>query len=253
MELTHEEIESLLGAYALDAVSPEEAVEIEKHLTTCPRCRAEVSAHREVVALLASGGTEAPLGVWDRIAGELHGDSAPVELVPLRVLRQIRDGDAPHKLSWRRRLPLALGAAAVAAVLALLSVQVSHLGNEVHQYQKAADAGGLAPAVASVLSGPHQTITLTAAHGGASGTVAIARTGEGYWVRTSLASLRDDHTYQLWAQVNGRVVSIGLLGADPHVYSAFRVPGGANLLMVTAEPAGGSRAPTSSPVVQGTV
>jgi anti-sigma-K factor RskA len=251
--MEHEEIESLLGAYALDAVLPEEAAAIETHLATCPRCRAEVSAHREVVALLATSGAEAPFGVWDRIAAELHGDDAPAVLQPSSVLTQIHARDPRRRKPWRRRLPLALAAAAVAAALALLGVQVSHLGNEVNQYQKAAEGGGLAPAVASVLSGPHRTITLTDAQGTKSGTVAVAGDGEAYWVAANLASLPAGRTYQLWALANGRVVSLGLLGANPHTYSAFRIQSDVTVLMVTSEPEGGTASPTTNPVVQADV
>src|SRR5580692_982792 len=77
MMMEHDEIESLLGAYALDAVDPDEALEIEAHLSTCPRCRAELAAHREVAALLGNSGSEAPHGLWDRIASQL-GDEADV-------------------------------------------------------------------------------------------------------------------------------------------------------------------------------
>ena len=58
--MTHAEIAELLGAYALDAVSPDEAAEIEEHLAECPRCRAEVSAHREVAGVLGNLSGTAP-------------------------------------------------------------------------------------------------------------------------------------------------------------------------------------------------
>ena len=48
------EIEELLGAYALDAVNAEEATAVEVHLTTCPRCRAELDAYREMAAALGN-------------------------------------------------------------------------------------------------------------------------------------------------------------------------------------------------------
>ena len=41
---THQEIEELLGAYALDAVDDDERDLVEAHLAGCPRCRAEVAA-----------------------------------------------------------------------------------------------------------------------------------------------------------------------------------------------------------------
>jgi anti-sigma factor RsiW len=75
--MTHSEISELLGAYALDAVSPEEAAEIEQHLAECPRCRAEVAAHREVAGVLGNLGGTAPAGLWSRIAGELALESDP--------------------------------------------------------------------------------------------------------------------------------------------------------------------------------
>ena len=77
--MTHDEITELLGAYALDAVSPEEAAEIEQHLTECPRCRAEVTAHREVAGVLGNLGGSAPAGLWSRIADELAiGSEGPL-------------------------------------------------------------------------------------------------------------------------------------------------------------------------------
>ncbi|MER3453386.1 MAG: anti-sigma factor, partial [Acidimicrobiia bacterium] len=63
-ELSHREIDELLGAYALDAVEPDERAAVEAHLRTCSRCWAEVADHREVAAYLAHSGGPAPEGVW---------------------------------------------------------------------------------------------------------------------------------------------------------------------------------------------
>ena len=74
--MTHVEIEELLGAYALDAVDEDERREVEEHLATCPRCRGEVAAHREVAAMLGNatgeGPAVAPENLWDRIAASLQ-------------------------------------------------------------------------------------------------------------------------------------------------------------------------------------
>lgn len=75
--MTHDEISELLGAYALDAVSPDEVLEIEQHLSECPRCRAEVAAHREVAGVLGNMSGTAPAGLWSRIADELGLGSEP--------------------------------------------------------------------------------------------------------------------------------------------------------------------------------
>lgn len=67
----HDELRALLGAYALDAVDPEETRAVEDHLRECPQCRAEVEQHRSVAALLGNVGASAPAGLWDRIAASL--------------------------------------------------------------------------------------------------------------------------------------------------------------------------------------
>ncbi|MGH9042204.1 MAG: zf-HC2 domain-containing protein, partial [Acidimicrobiia bacterium] len=69
---SHQDIQELLGAFALDAVDEDERDLIEVHLAGCPRCRAEVATHRETAALLANGGDRAPEGVWARITANLE-------------------------------------------------------------------------------------------------------------------------------------------------------------------------------------
>lgn len=248
--MDHPEIESLLGAYALDAVSSGEAAEIEAHLVTCPRCRAEVAAHREVAALLGGSGSEAPAGIWDKIAAELGEGQLGADLDASRLLRQIRSGRAART---RRRfyVPVGLVAAAVAALFAIESAQLSHLNNEVHQYQSIAQRGGIAPAVAAVLLGDHTTITLASSHGHGVAKIAIAPNGQAYWLSSTLSTLNSGRTYQLWALSRGRVVSIGLLGSDPHSYSAFRIQKTMSQVMVTIEPSGGTVTPTTPVILSG--
>ena len=77
-ELNHQEIEELLGAYALDAVDPDEVAAVERHLVDCPRCRAAVDAARELAGSLgtaaaAADGDVAPPELWGGIAGSPAG------------------------------------------------------------------------------------------------------------------------------------------------------------------------------------
>jgi len=81
----HAELQELLGAYALDAVEPEEAAVIELHLATCPRCRHELAEHREVAALLGYAGGAAPSGVWDRIIASLEEPPPALKLTSAPV------------------------------------------------------------------------------------------------------------------------------------------------------------------------
>jgi anti-sigma factor RsiW len=108
--MEHAEIKELLGAYALDAVEPEEADEIERHLATCPRCRAEVMEHREVAGLLGYAGSDAPPGLWDRIVetleepppalrlGRVLGEPSPPALDPSALDPSALDPSALDRL-----------------------------------------------------------------------------------------------------------------------------------------------------------
>src|SRR4051794_37113805 len=82
--MDHDQIADLLGAYALDAVDPDEAEEVARHLETCPRCRQEVDEHREAAATLAFVGETAPDGLWDRINARLEEEPPPdLDLAPI--------------------------------------------------------------------------------------------------------------------------------------------------------------------------
>jgi anti-sigma factor RsiW len=243
--VTEAEIESLLGAYALDAVDEDERAEVEAHLATCPRCRAEVAAHREVAALMANGGVAAPEGLWDRIAGELSPELPASAPGAADLLAQL-----PRPASLERRHPRAFAgalalAAAVMVVVALLSLQVVNLTQQVHSSKV-----GLSAAVDSVLAHQHRTITLTAADRLQDATVVIGSDEEGYWIGSNLARLPSSETYQLWTVVRGReIVSLGVLGPDPKATSAFRLAPDMGRLMVTVEPEGGTPGPTTPAVV----
>ncbi len=246
MELKHQEIEELLGVYALDAVSAEEADLVETHIRECPRCRAEVAAHREVAASLAHVGSTAPPGVWSRIAGSL--EEAPPQLDMARVVSM--RGRSP-----RRSIPLraaAAMAAMAAAVIALLGVQVSHLNGKTAQLDVALRKQGLDQAAQSALFDESARKVDLRSDDGVTFAKAILRdNGEAYLVGNNLPKLPGDQTYQLWAVVGDRTVSIGVLGPNPGV-SPFKVAGeGISALAVTAEQAGGVVVSAKAPVVRG--
>lgn len=245
MELTHLEIEELLGVYALDAVEPDEAEAVELHLRDCPRCRAEVAQHREVAASLAHVGSSAPSGVWSRIAGTL--EEAPPQLDMARVV--------PMRSKRRRSVPARAAAAlfaAAAAVIAVLGVQVSSMNERQDQLAAALQKDGLDEAVqAALLDQSARRVELRSEDGHTFVKAVLQDNGNAYLVDHNLPPLPHERTYQLWAVVGDRKVSVGVLGAAPDV-SAFQVAGsGVSILAVTAEPAGGVVASDQQPVVRG--
>jgi anti-sigma factor RsiW len=300
--LTHEEAAELLGAYALDALDPDEAALVEEHLDQCPRCRAEVARHHEVAGLLANSGAEAPAEVWDRIAGRLEtpdrsdradlpdgarepeeperpewerlaarldrppgtpdvlaGERPPSPSAPSDVPAPVVPLDQRRRRHRRVTAGITLVASAAAVLALVLGVQVAHLNHQVGQLQSAAARPGLSSSVQAALEAPSTTrINLVPPgpqeHDGTSVTVALTSSGAAYLIPKDLATLPPGRTYQLWGRIDGRMISLGLLGSRPAV-TAFSVNPNApvSLFAVTAEPSGGVLQPTTTPVVQGVV
>ncbi len=241
--MTHDEAKSLLGAYALDAVDPDEAAAVEEHLAACARCRAEVSEHRETAAMLASSGSDAPHGLWDRIAGGLEEPPPPLQLAPIRLA-------AARRRRWMKTAALATAAAAVIAAVVGLGARVQQLDHQLASLRGPLQQQGIDQAALAALTDPssHQ-VTLRAAAGPANVQAVVLRDGRGFIVHTDLPPLPVTMTYQLWGVVDGHTkVSLGLLGARPAV-TAFRLdPAAVSLLAITAEQAGGV-ATTDKPAV----
>ena len=70
-----ETLQDLAAAYALGALSPEEAGRFEAYLEGSPEARREVAEYRDVAALLALGGPEtAPApDLRERMLARIHG------------------------------------------------------------------------------------------------------------------------------------------------------------------------------------
>ena len=107
---THDQTISELGAYALDAVSPDERAAIDEHLKTCDSCRAELKAMSDAAAALASAVPPHPMAK-DRsaVVKQRLLDRARAEK---RVVTPIQSVTIPART---RQLPWWLAAAASVA------------------------------------------------------------------------------------------------------------------------------------------
>lgn len=248
--LTHAEIEELLGAYALDALPADEVEAVELHLKECPRCLAEVRDHREVAALLAHTGADAPSGVWDRIAGTLEAEPPALDMA--RVLPLV--GHAPARrdrgVGWVRRIGVAAVAASV-LVAGALGVEVVRQDRRIDDIRAALATSGINGAAAQAVFAPGaQKVTLQSDDGRVEVAAVLLPSGEGYLLQDNLPALTEAETYQLWALVGGTTVSVGVLGSDPSV-TAFRAPADTKLLALTAEKAGGVPVSQKPPLAAG--
>jgi anti-sigma factor RsiW len=253
--MTHQEIEELLGAYALDALEADERETLEGHLAECPRCRAEVAAHFETAALLGNAGGTAPAGLWDRI-GSVIALERPAEANPAAPVLDIGEIRAaadragreragrPTRRPLAGRVVLSLAACAAAVAILLLGLDAQSLHRQLNSVTASIRATGLRAAVASASAGPHRTIHLESA-GRDAATLIVTPTDEAYWVTSSLRRLGASKTYQIWGLDGGKVVSLALVGPDPRALTAFRLSSSTTRIMVTAEPAGGTSGPTT--------
>jgi anti-sigma-K factor RskA len=244
MDPRPDDLDELLGAYALDAVSDEERRQVEVYLQANARARAEVDDYREIAMLLASGDDPPPDGVWDLIAGAL--DERPPEPGPelARVL------PAQSRGRERRRWWLAgLAAAAALVVIAALSVALVRKDNGT-----STTAGGLPQAFAAAKADPaNQTVVLAAPNGTPQATAVLEPSGSAFLDASTLPALPSDRTYQLWGVLDdGRAVSFAVLGSRPNV-AMFGVDGGVKALAITDERAGGVVAPAQAPTIVGAV
>lgn len=240
--MTHEEIQDLLGAYALDAVEPDEVAAIEDHLRGCPRCRAEVAEHRETAAFLAHAGADAPAELWTRIAASID---APADVVP--IAPRLGFGARRAAVRWQRA---AVGIAAAAAVLviAVLGVQVRNQDDRIDEL--AAELAVTDRGLSAAMADPDATVVELV---GAAGTeVPVVIAGGRAWLQAgALPALDADRTYQLWGASGDELVSVAVLGADPGVVS-FDVRG-YSLLAITEERAPGVVTSANQPVVAGSL
>jgi anti-sigma-K factor RskA len=223
-----------LASYMLGALEPGEAAELERHAEGCERCRSEMRWLTAAVEALpeAVERQEPPPRLRERLMTEVRADARAAgakgaeEGFAGRVAAWLR-GPRSGRRDWR---PLA-GLAAVALVVVALA------GYEI-------GAGGS--------SGGESTVSVVPpAHGV---TAKVVRSGD-----TSELHLADVHelpenrVLEAWVRRNGEVEPVKALFVPDSEGRASTTIGnlnGVDLVMVTTEPAGGSKSPTSAPIVE---
>jgi anti-sigma factor RsiW len=235
--VTHDEIQELLGAYALDAVDADEAAAVEDHLRECPRCRAEVAEHRETAAFLAHAGADAPADLWGRIAGAIDAEPAPV--VPLAP-KLGPGGTWTRRRASRWPAAVALVGAAAAIVIGVLVVQVRDQDRRIDDLAASSFTQAMNQDGARVV------------HLDADGSeipVVLTTDGKAYLEASALPKLANDRTYQLWGATGADLVSVAVLGRDPDVV-VFDAAG-YSALAITEERAPGVVRSQNQPVASG--
>jgi anti-sigma-K factor RskA len=245
-EMNHERFEDLKDAYVLGALPEEERLSFEDYLAAHPERQAEIDELGAVAGLLAfSPQEQEPPPELRRRVMEV------VEAEPRRVRGRSTFAKVGDYLSVRS---LALGAAALLVIgllswNVLLQVQVQDLQGQVENAQGQVQdlQGELEVAQQS------QTIKLkgTWAEQGAMAEVASMQKNQIILVARNMPSVPEDKTCQIWVIKGDVPKSSGLFQPDgngtatPITNSITK----ADVIAVTVEPAGGSKKPTSDPVL----
>ena len=228
MTARRDDLHDLIAAYAVDSLDADEKRRAEVALAADPGLRRELDDHYAVLAALANAvdpypSTPSP-AVWEGIVNQIDGagDVGPklASVTELRTQRRFT------------RITAALSVAAI-ALAALLGVSVIRLQQE--RTEPTVEA-----AIAELLDDPAATVVTLAAAEGLTGEarIVVGADGVGYVYADSLPALADNRTYQLWAIVEDRVISAGVLGNDPD-NSPFQVVGDIAGFAITDEVAGG--------------
>ncbi|MEV1246723.1 anti-sigma factor [Nonomuraea sp. NPDC049750] len=238
-----DELHTLSGAYAVHALPDSDGVLFETHMEECPSCRTEVRRLRETAVLLALAIAEPPpAALRTRVLTAVARTPQTPAGSPRRILRDVR--------LWRRR-----GRGRVVAGLAAVSTAAAvALGVVVFDARR--DLGDLQAKdgeVAAVLAAPDvRTVRMPVTAGG-SGTVVVSRArGRMVFTSSGLPELPRSRVYELWLMGPDGIRSAGLLDRRPDGVTTPMLAGAAKgdeRIGLTVEPAGGSKQPTTQPVL----
>ncbi|MFE6614405.1 anti-sigma factor domain-containing protein [Amycolatopsis sp. NPDC057786] len=229
------ELHTLSGAYAVDAVPADEAAAFKRHLRGCPACGQEVRELREAAARLGAAlATPPPPKLREATLTEV----AHTRQWPPLVAVARRGGPSKTRLAlW------GAAAAAVGALVFSLVTTTTGPGADPAQQQLASVNAVLTAPDASTVKGAEPRTT----------TVVTSRSqGKVVVLAGDLPPLTPGKAYQVWLLGVSGVHSAGLLAPDgPHRTRPLLadLPGGIDRVGITAEPAGGSPAPTVPAVV----
>lgn len=255
--MNHQQLQDLLGVFALHALDADEADLVRAHLGGCRHCRDEVAVYQQTAATLASTGGEAPRQIWDAIAARIDRAATPESAIPMPRLGRPGRSIGPS----RKRSRLAAWAVAVAAVavtaVAVMGLEVGHLNQRLNHIAQANAATAVSAAARTALLDPGAQRAMLTATGGrpktAAAEIVTEPTGAAFLFNRQLTPLSPSQTYQLWTLNTGRAISVGLLGPDPAVVAFTLDPSPtAGVFALTIEPAGGSVAPTRPPIASTT-
>jgi anti-sigma factor RsiW len=213
----HRRFEGDLAAYLLDNLDDADRIAFEAHLDQCERCRSDLDWLRPTVGEVA---TSVP-------------QLEPPRRLRRRTLAAARAAEAPARRRSETWIGLPRFAAIGGAVTALLAVAI---------------------VVVSLVndSGPGtSTVPVQAAEAGVDGSL-VVDDGTAVLEVARMPQIPSNRVYETWIQRDGKVEPSSTFIVDRNGTGTATIPRveGADRVMVTSEPRGGSDRPTTAPLLE---
>jgi hypothetical protein len=220
------QLDELLGAYALNAVSAEERSAIETYLERSPRAAAEVADHLVVAAAMGTSSSLAMPPGWERISAAIDLTEAAVP-APAVPVQETSSGATVIAFPRRHRAARWMSAAAAVAAFGVLGWQNVQQGDRLtglreelatEQTQRRSAMVELqrlgtqdAMNVELMLSTPGTRVASLTQEGSPVGRVLIDKKGRGFLIINTEQQLESGKAYQLWGVQNDTVISLGVM------------------------------------------
>jgi anti-sigma-K factor RskA len=224
------DLHTLSGAYAVDALSAEEAQLFDKHLEECQACRDEVRELQAAAARLGAAEAIAPPAALRArvLAAADQQPQLPPRVTPVEAVR---------RTSWLPRLAVA---AAAAVLVAAGAIGISQIGGD--------DEPPMAAGVTQVFKAKdHHEAKVSTEYGEVRVATSPSRNEMAVDAR-DLEPLDGGRVYQVWSIRGTEQDPVVVLEGDVRGAS-MAMPGEGTTVAITVEPAGGSKVPTSEPIV----
>lgn len=249
---------SLLAAgYALGSLTPDELAEYESYLAESADARSQAAGFASAAAALEHDAPEAEpsadlkarlmaqIAVTPQEAPVADAPAATADAAPARAAAPAEERAMAR---WFQRPGVVLAAAAAAAVLFVGGGAIGiAIGNGSSSAQEQATTFAQISAASDA-----QRATSEIAGGGTATLIWSKQLGKSAVVVDDLKKPPSGKTYQLWYISGSTAISAGLLnaGSDANTWRVLdgRLQSG-DVIGMTIEPSGGSKAPTTTPIV----
>jgi anti-sigma-K factor RskA len=220
-----------LSAYLLGSLEADEVAALERHLESCRHCRDELRWLQPAIDMIPESvpQLEPPAELRERLMAEVRGDAGAA--ASAEADGALERPAAPSRLSDRLRGFLLRPVVALTAIALIAAVAAGY----------------------AVRGGGGEATTTIGARGGNAVRAKLERHGDsGTLELTGLSQLPPSRVYQAWVHRNHRNEPYGLFEARHDGSASAVIPhhlNGADSVMVTREPRGGSKQPSSPPIV----